>query len=179
MGEGGGGPYFPLSPRNTWYSGYTQRQPWMAALPFWGSLTLYSRWSNERGLARLSKTLYYRGECKHFFRRQLHSKQMIAVGWELQNSSPTVCVWRWDQKNWPACPNKFEKIPINYFEAHLPTPRYGQYLTHLCAQPWAPIRAEQLSMAATAGVMCLCPYVRCWPYHGVGKCASKQLIGIV
>ena len=50
----------------------------------WGSLTWHGRRSNERGLARLAKTFYYRGECKHFFRRQLHRKQMVAVGWELQ-----------------------------------------------------------------------------------------------
>ena len=26
-------------------------------------------------------------------------KKVVAVGWELQNSSPTACLWRWYQKN--------------------------------------------------------------------------------
>ena len=43
---------------------------------------------------------------------QLHRKQVVAVSWEPQNSSPTACVWRWNRKSWPVCPNSFEKIPI-------------------------------------------------------------------
>ena len=50
---------------------------------------------------------------------------------------------------------------------------------YACAQPWAPRRAKQLSMAATAGVIWLCACVRYWPYRRVGTCASVQLIGIV
>ena len=37
---------------------------------------------------------------------------------------------------------------------------------------WAPIRAKQLSMAATARVIWLCACVRYWPYHGDGTCVS-------
>ena len=74
MGEGGGIHLFPFPPET----------PVRSGSPFWGSLTWHSRRSNERGLARVSKTLYYRGGCKHFFRRQLHRKQMVAVGYELQ-----------------------------------------------------------------------------------------------
>ena len=40
---------------------------------------------------------------KHWFTRQLHRREVVAVGWEPQNSSPTLGVWRWDQKNWPVC----------------------------------------------------------------------------
>ena len=36
---------------------------------------------------------------------------------------------------------------------------------------WAPIRAKQLCMASTAGVIWLCACVRYWPYRGVGTCA--------
>ena len=47
----------------------------------------------------VSKTLYSRGACKaNWFKRQLHRRQVVAVGWETQNSSPMACVWRWDQK---------------------------------------------------------------------------------
>ena len=28
---------------------------------------------------------------KHWFTRQLHRREVLAVGWEPQNSSPTVC----------------------------------------------------------------------------------------
>ena len=102
----------------------TQWQSWIAVLPLWGSLTWHGRRSNERRLARVSKTLPYRGEYKHFFRRQLHRKQMVAVGWELQKQFSHGMRMEMDQKNWPACPNKFEKIPINCFEGHVPTPRF-------------------------------------------------------
>ena len=37
---------------------------------------------------------------------------------------------------------------------------------------WAPIRAKQMSMAASAGVIWLSACVRYWPYRGVGTCAS-------
>ena len=47
----------------------------------------------------VSKTLYSRGACKaNWFKRQLHRRQVVAVGWETQSSSATACVWRWDQK---------------------------------------------------------------------------------
>ena len=47
----------------------------------------------------VSKTLYSRGACKaNWFKRQLHCRQVVAVGWETQNNSPMACVWRWDQK---------------------------------------------------------------------------------
>ena len=36
---------------------------------------------------------------KHWFTRQLHCREVVAVGWEPQNSSPALGVWRWDQKN--------------------------------------------------------------------------------
>ena len=42
---------------------------------------------------------YCLGECKHCFNRKLHRKHVVVVGGELQNSSPTACVWRWYQKN--------------------------------------------------------------------------------
>ena len=122
---------------------------------------------------------YCLGECKHCFSRKLHRKHVVVVGGELQNSSPTACVWRWYQKNWPVCPNKFETIPINCIEAHVSTPRPVWPVPYACAQPWAPIRAKQLSMAATAGVIWLCARARYWPYCGVGTCASVQLNGIV
>ena len=122
---------------------------------------------------------YCLGECKHYFNRKLHRKHVVVVGGELQNSSSTACVWRWYQKNWPVCPNKFETIPINCIEAHVSTPRPVWPVPYACAQPWAPIRAKQLSMAATAGVIWLCACLRYWPYFGVGTCASVQLIGIV
>ena len=41
-----------------------------------------------------------------------------------------------------------------------------------CAKLIAPVRAKQLSMAATAGVIWLCACVRKWPYRGVVTCAS-------
>ena len=44
---------------------------------------------------------------------------------------------------------------------------------------WAPTRAKQLSMAATARVIWLCACVRYWPYRGVGRCASLLPIGII
>ena len=44
---------------------------------------------------------------------------------------------------------------------------------------WAPTRAKQLSMAATARVIWLCACVRYWPYCGVGRCAPLLSIGIV
>ena len=37
---------------------------------------------------------------------------------------------------------------------------------------WAPVRAKQLSMAATARVIWLCAYVRYWPDRGVDTCTS-------
>ena len=43
---------------------------------------------------------------------------------------------------------------------------------------WAPTRAKQLSMAATARVIWLCACVRYWPYHGDGTCVSV-LISVV
>ena len=33
---------------------------------------------------------------KHPFKRQLHTTHVVPVGWEMKNSSPTACVWRWD-----------------------------------------------------------------------------------
>ena len=94
---------------------------------------------------------------KHFFKRQLHRKQVVSVGWEPQNGSPTACVWRWD-----------EKIDQKVFDARVfPPPIDPRALP--CW--WAPIRAKQLSMAATAGVIWLCACVRYRPYRRVGTCA--------
>ena len=70
-----------------------QWQPWTAISPL-GLTSMASRQINERGLTRLSVILHIRGGCKHSFKRQLHRKQVVTVGWELQNSSPTACVWR-------------------------------------------------------------------------------------
>ena len=65
-------------------------------------------------------------------------------------------------------------IPTDSNEAHLPTPRYGQYLTHAHNScPWLPL------MAATARVIWLCACVRYWPYRGVGRCASLLSFCIV
>ena len=66
----------------------------------------------------------------------------------------------------------FYIIPIDSNEAHLPTPRYGQYLTHAHNH-------ITRAVAATARVIWLCACVRYWPYRGVGKCASLLSIGIV
>ena len=49
------------------------------------------------------RRLLLRREQKHWFTRQLHRREVVAVGWKPQNSSPTVCVWRWNQKNGPVC----------------------------------------------------------------------------
>ena len=38
-----------------------------------------------------------------WFTRQLHRREVVAVAWKPQNSSPMVCVWRWNQKNRPVC----------------------------------------------------------------------------
>ena len=43
---------------------------------------------------------------------------------------------------------------------------------------WAPTRAKQLSMAATARVIWLCACVRYWPYRGVGRCAPLPSVDI-
>ena len=39
---------------------------------------------------------YCRGGCKSTPLSQLHTTHVVAFGWELKNSSPTACVWRWD-----------------------------------------------------------------------------------
>ena len=60
---------------------HSQWQPWTAVLPLLGA--------HQHGIAvgsmngensRLSKTLFCRGECKHSFKRQLHTTHVGTVG---------------------------------------------------------------------------------------------------
>ena len=48
---------------------------------------------------RIKESFNSEASAKHSFVRQIHRKQVVAVGWEPQNNSPTACVRRWDQKN--------------------------------------------------------------------------------
>ena len=48
-----------------------------------------------------------------------------------------------------------------------------------CAKLIAPVRAKQLSTAATAEVIWLCACVRKWPYCGVVTCASVLKLALV
>ena len=42
---------------------------------------------------------------------QLHRRQLLAVGWELQNSSPTECVWR-TKNTLNKFPAKIDGLPV-------------------------------------------------------------------
>ena len=54
--------------------------------------------------------------------RQIHRKQVVAVGWEPQNNSPTACVRRWDQKNWPVRPQKIWNNQIIHWSTRTNSP---------------------------------------------------------
>ena len=93
--------------------------------PCWGSSAWHSRRSGLwAGLTRVSETLYCRGECKHSFKGQLHREQVVAVGWERYKQFSHGVRMEMGSENWSVCPNKFETIPTDSNEAHLPTPRY-------------------------------------------------------
>ena len=58
------------------------------------------RWGSPAWCSRRAHFRPFTAEAiaKHFIKRQLHRKQVVSVGWEPQNGSPTACVWRWDEK---------------------------------------------------------------------------------
>ena len=84
--------------------------------------------------------------------------------------------FRWANRlNWL---KNLETISINCTEAFVPTPKYGQYLTH-AHNHITPAVAAMDSCFALLGGSWLCACVKYWPYRGVDTCASMQLIGIV
>ena len=65
---------------------------WTAVSPLSGLISM--AWHGTVSLA--DHVFYCRGGCKSTPLSELHTTQVVAVGWELKNSSPTACVWRWD-----------------------------------------------------------------------------------
>ena len=63
-----------------------------APTPWYGQYLTHVRNHITPAVAAVSSSP--RREQKHYFKCQLHRRQVLAVGWELQNSSPTECVWR-------------------------------------------------------------------------------------
>ena len=71
---------------------------------------------------RIKESFSAEASAKHSFVRQIHRKQVVAVGWEPQNNSPTACVRRWDQKNWPVRPKKFWNNQIIHWSTRTNSP---------------------------------------------------------
>ena len=107
------------------------------------------RTTEKRETARSLKTIYCWGECKHYFNRQLHYKQVAAVVWELQNSSPTACVWRWHKKIDLCAQINLKQYQLTAMKhTYQLRGRYGHYRTHVhnhepqkgrYSCPWLPL----------------------------------------
>ena len=80
--------------------------------PFRSSSARHSRRADERGNPMYQGQLTIEASARHFFKRQLHHGQVVAVSWEPQNSSPTACVWRWDQKIDLCAPKKLKQYQL-------------------------------------------------------------------
>ena len=80
-----------------------------APTPWYGQYLTHVRNHITPAVAAVSSSP--RREQKHYFKRQLHRRQVLAVGWELQNSSPTECVWR-TKNTLNKFPAKIDGLPV-------------------------------------------------------------------
>ena len=100
-----------------------QWQPWTAVSPLLGLITVGSM-NGEN--PRVSKTLYSRGECKHCFKRQLHTTHVGTV----RAGNRTAVLPRHARgrriRTYPdLCASKFNKVNLKQ-GAHMPWEKEGE-----------------------------------------------------